>query len=63
VNGGAFGDFAGDEGAGEAGFELALEEAFQRARAKDGVVAFFGGPFVRLLVELNAYAAVGESRV
>lgn len=35
----AFFDLAGDEAAGEAGFEVALEETFQRTRAEDGVVS------------------------
>jgi len=41
-----FGDFARDEG--EASFELALEEAFERACAEDRIVDSLGGGSQRL---------------
>jgi hypothetical protein len=43
-------DLAGDELAGERGFEGALEEALQRARAIDRVVAFAGDVFTSVMM-------------
>ena len=43
-------DLAGDELAGERGFEGALEEALQRARSIDRVVAFAGDVFTSVMM-------------
>lgn len=60
---GVFGEGASDEGAGEFGFDLALEETLEGAGAEDGVVAALGGPSAGGGGEGDRDAAVGEAAV
>jgi hypothetical protein len=59
---GVVGDFAGDELAGERSFDGALKESFERAGAKDGVVAFAGDVFFGGVGQVERDVAAGVWR-
>ena len=55
------GDFAGDELAGERGFEGALEESFQRTGTIDRVIAFAGNVLLGGVGQVEGDVAVSQA--
>lgn len=58
---GVVADGAGEEFAGDGGFEFALEIAFEGAGAEDGIVAFFGDEFASGFGEFEGNIALAET--
>jgi len=57
----AVGDLAGEDLAAEVGLDLLLEEALQRARTVDGIVAGVGEVLLRAVGELELDLALAEA--